>query len=95
MQAYQASLKDPKLNALNLQGKHSWEDVFRAAKDAEVEYVKAGGRGLRRAGRVTTAYSEAVMPVLQLIPNGEFTSILCGGLKLIFGVSDIEPTKNS
>ena len=89
MQAYQASLKDPKLSSLDLRGKHSWEDVFRAAKDAEAEYLKAGNKGLRRAGRITTAYADAVMPVLNLIPNGEFTSILCGGLKLVFGMSNM------
>lgn len=95
VQAYQASLKDPKLSALDIRGKHSWEDVFRAAKDAEAEYLKAGEKGLRRAGRITTAYADAVMPVLKLIPNGEFTSILCGGLKLVFGMSNTQLTKTS
>jgi hypothetical protein len=86
MEAYQASIKDSSISGLDLRGKHSWDDVLRAAKDAEAAYLKAGGKGLRKAGRFITAKSEAVLPYLQLIPNGFYTSILCGGLKLVFEI---------
>lgn len=89
MAAYQASTKDPSISAFNLRGKHSWDDVLRVAKDAEAAYLKAGGKRLRKAGRFISAKSEAMLPYLQLIPNGFFTSILCGGLKLVFGVGPV------
>jgi hypothetical protein len=86
MKAYQESIKDPSISEFDLRGKHSWDDVLRVAKDAEATYLKAGGRGLRKAGRSIIDKSEAAMPYLRLILNGFYTSILCGGLKLIFGV---------
>ena len=86
MEAYQSSMKDSRISTLDLRGKHSWEDVLRVAKDAEVAYQKAGGKGLRKTGRFITAKSEAVQPYLRLIPNGLYTSILCGGLRLVFEV---------
>jgi hypothetical protein len=89
MEEYQNSMKDPSISALDLRGKHSWDDVLQIAKDAEATYLKAGRKGLRKAGRFITAKSEAMLPYLQLIPNGFFTSILCGGLKLVFGVGPV------
>jgi hypothetical protein len=86
MKAYQASIKDPSISALDLCGNHSWDDVLQAAKDAEAAYLEAGGKGLRKVGRFITAKSEAMLPYLQLIPNGFYTSILCGGLKLVFEI---------
>jgi hypothetical protein len=86
MEAYQASMKGSSISALDLRGKHSWDDVLRAAKDAEAAYLEAGGKGLRKAGRFITAKSEAMLSYLQLIPNGFYTSILCGGLKLVFEI---------
>ena len=79
-------MKDPIINALDLRGKHSWDDVLRVAKEAEAAYLEAGGKRLRKAGRFVTAKSEAVLPYLRLIPNGFFTSILCGGLRLVFEI---------
>jgi hypothetical protein len=89
MEEYQNSMKDPSISALDLRGKHCWDDVLQIAKDAEATYLKAGRKGLRKAGRIITAKSEAMLPYLQLIPNGFFTSILCGGLKLVFGVGPV------
>ena len=93
MEAYQSSTKNSSINALDFRGKHSWEDVLRVAKDAEAAYQKAGGKGLRKAGRTIMAVSGAVQPYLQLIPNGFYTSILCGGLKLVFEVNIVRLTK--
>jgi hypothetical protein len=89
MEAYQASMKDPSISKLDLRGTHSWDDVLQVAKDAEAAYLEAGGKVLRKAGRFITAKSEAMLPYLELIPNGTFTSILCGGLKLVFGVGPV------
>ena len=95
VKAYQESTKDPSISEFDLRGKHSWDDVLRVAKDAELTYLKKGGRGLRKTGRIITNNSEAVMPYLRLIPNGTYTSILCGGLKLIFGVGLLHETESS
>lgn len=87
MEIYQSSIKDSTTIALDLRGTHSWEDVLQAAKDAEAAYQAAGAKGWRKLGRLVTTNSESVIPYLGLIPNGTYTSILCGGLKLVFQVS--------
>ncbi|MCJ1385307.1 hypothetical protein MMC17_008429 [Xylographa soralifera] len=87
MQAYQSSMKDSSISALDLRGKHSWDDVLRVAKDAEIVYQRAGGKGLRKAGRFITTKSGAVQPYLRLIPNDSYASILCGGLRLVFEIN--------
>ncbi len=86
MIAYQQSLKDPGIKSLDLGGTHSWDEVMRLVKDTEAAYLEAG-RGLRQAGRSIGARSESVLPYLRLIPNGFYTSIICGGLKLVFELS--------
>lgn len=86
MEAYQASKTGTSMGALDLRGKHSWDDVLRVLKDAEAAYQEAGRKGLRKVGRAITAKSEVVLPYLQLIPNESFCSTLCGGLKIIFKI---------
>ena len=87
---YQDAMEDPKIRALDLRAKHSFKDVFQAAKDAESAYLEAGRKvGLRNLGRVISAKSEAVVPYLRLIPNGFLTSILYGGLRLVFELSSL------
>lgn len=87
MIACQNSIKDPCVRPLDLTGVHSWDEVMRLVKDKEDAYLKAGQNGLRAMGRSMTAHSKSVTPYLRLIPNGFFTSIVCGGLKLIFELS--------
>ena len=84
-------MKDSSIAAFDLRGKHSWDDVLRVAKDAEMTYQEAGRKKLRKAGRYITTKSEAMQPYLRLIPNAFYTSTLYGGLRLVFGVS-IGPT---
>jgi hypothetical protein len=87
MKRYQQSIKDPELRNLDVLSRaHSWDDVMRIAKDAELVYLEAGKTGARRAGRFVATHAESVVPFLSLIPNGFYTSIVCGGLKLIFEV---------
>ena len=86
MKAYQESAKDPTISGFDLRGKHSWDEVLRVAQDAEAIYMKRGERRLRKAARFIADKSEAATPYLRLIPNAFYTSILFGGLKLIFGV---------
>lgn len=87
MKAFQNSMQESKARTIDLSGTHSWDEVMRLVKDTEAEYIKAGRSGLRRAGRFIGGQSESVLPYLRLIPNGFYTSIVCGGLKVIFELS--------
>jgi hypothetical protein len=87
MKAYQTSAKDPNIIAIDLSGKHSWDEVLRVAKDAEAEYRRSGRKVLRYVARTFTSKSVVVLPYLKLIPNGFFSSMLAGALKLVFTVS--------
>ena len=82
---YQESTDDNKVRSVDLDATHSWDEVIRSVKEKESQYLEAGR--MRRVTRLITAYSESVLPFLRLIPNGFYTSIICGGLKLIFELS--------
>ena len=87
MKAYQQTLNDHNVRSLDLSATHSWDEVMRIVKDSEAKYLEAGRSGPRRVTRFIGAYSESVLPFLRLIPNGFYTSIICGGLRLVFEVS--------
>ena len=87
MEAYQGSIKDSKVRPLDLGGTHTWDEVMQLVKDTETKYLEAGRNGHRRLFRYIGAQSDSVVPFLRLIPNGTYTSIVCGGLKLIFELS--------
>jgi len=87
MIAYQNSMQESKARNIDLSGTHSWDEVMRLVKDTEDDYVKSGRSGLRRVSRFIGDQSESVLPYLRLIPNGFYTSIICGGLKVIFELS--------
>jgi len=68
---------------------HTWEDVLAEVERAEVVYSDASGawgkiqKGLRKFGSNARAFEAWA----SLLPSeSEYTSVLCGGLKLIFGV---------
>ena len=84
-------MKDSNARSIDLSATHSWDEVMRVVKDTEAAYLEAGRSGLRRAGRSIGARSESVLPYLRLIPNGFYTSIICGGLKLVFELSIVKP----
>lgn len=86
METYQDSMKDRTISVLNLREKHSCDEVLQVARDAETIYTQAGKKGLRRAGRFITSKSEADLPLVRLIPNENYLSVLCGGLKTVFEV---------
>ena len=86
MKLYQASIKDEKASSLDLRGKHCWEDVLRAAKEAEATYLRSGDHLSRKLGRFITANVEVALPFLYLLPNDWYCCVLFGGLKLVFEV---------
>lgn len=73
----------------DIRGKHTWDEVFQAARDASRHSSDTQGiRGLaKRFGRTSRDAVPYVQPMLQIIPNGDYTGALCGGLKIAFGVS--------
>ncbi|KAL9118675.1 MAG: hypothetical protein Q9187_004777 [Circinaria calcarea] len=90
MNIYQRSSKDKTLGSFNIRDTHTWDEVIRRAKDADRKYHDdaKGFRGIgRKIGRNMGDIAPGVNPWLGLLPNGEYTSILCGGLKLIFGAA--------
>ena len=86
MEAYQASMKNPKLKKLDLREKHSWDEVMQVAKEAETAYLQAGEKGFRKLSRIVTAKSPAALPFTRLIPEEYYGTVLAGGLRLVFGV---------
>ena len=75
----------------DLRKTHNWDEVFRCANDAEVRCKAEGVRNpFKRTGRVLQKAAPAMPQFLELIPNGDYTSALCGGLKIAFNVSSSE-----
>lgn len=71
---------------------YSWQDVVDAMNTAERKYLSVkqdGWRGnLRDSFRKTRSLNGPVMSWLRLLPSESWqTSLLCGGLKVIVGVS--------
>jgi hypothetical protein len=70
------------IRTVDLNDAHDWKDVREAAKLAVRRYQsKAEGiRGLfRRAGRALGDAQPTLEPFQNILPSGEYTSIVCGG----------------
>lgn len=71
---------------------HSMDDVMEAIEDAKMVYDKTEQGGffvrLRRVFRRLAEKQEACDAWLKLLPgDSQYFSIICGGLRLILGVS--------
>lgn len=89
VEIYQSTTKDKALLEFNIRDKHSWDEVLREAQFAEQKYNRKakGVRGIgHRIFRVVGDNAAAANPWLKVLPNDGYTSVLCGGLKLIFEV---------
>ena len=54
---------------------------------AEVRENEGGSKNvLRKLGRTTQTYASMFRAFLDLIPNGDYTSVVCGAMKIAFGV---------
>ena len=66
---------------------HNWDEVYQAAKLAEAKCKKDGTRSIfSKVARGIQRSAPAVEPWLGMIPDGDYTSVLCGGLKMAFRV---------
>ncbi|RAH41703.1 uncharacterized protein BO95DRAFT_517750 [Aspergillus brunneoviolaceus CBS 621.78] len=67
----------------NITQMHSWQDVFASLREAEDHYSTSSK--FRRLFRKGASRAEAVEPFLNLIPDTDYTSVVCGGIKFILG----------
>lgn len=86
---YQQTAKPKKLPQFDLSHTHTWDEVLEAANRAKAEY-EASGKPRTASGILHGAFRSLgnagpiVNPWLYLLPSGEYTSVVCGSLKLIF-----------
>lgn len=83
--------RNQELCSFNIDGKHTWQEVLDEAERAAQAYEKkrpSWRYPLRKISHAIGGPSEATKAWLELLPQGEYTSVICGALKLVFGVSD-------
>ncbi|KAK4988230.1 hypothetical protein LTR50_004056 [Elasticomyces elasticus] len=83
----QNSSKNPAIAQFDIRAGHSWAEVLEVVGQAQETYQsKAKGfRGfLPKVGRRMGELTPAIDPVLNMLPNGDYTGIVSGGVKLIF-----------
>ncbi|KAH8435030.1 uncharacterized protein LDX57_012659 [Aspergillus melleus] len=71
-------------------GKHSWTDVQKEASEALALYKEKGRswrHPFRSAGRVFSDSAYRMDFLLQLLPNGEYTSLLTGCFNLVYNAA--------
>ncbi|KAM7184636.1 adenosine trna methylthiotransferase [Rhypophila sp. PSN 637] len=69
----------------------SWEDVRQEAEQAVDQYVNQGktwNNPFRRAKRLVGNTATRLEFLTQLIPNGDYLGVLCGGLKLAYSAAN-------
>ncbi|KAI9740303.1 MAG: hypothetical protein M1834_004881 [Cirrosporium novae-zelandiae] len=70
----------------NISQTHNWEEVFQELERAQNEYNNPTGlEKVRKFFRKVGDNHKAIMPLVEFIPIGNYTSVLCGGLKFILG----------
>jgi hypothetical protein len=77
---------------INMKKIHNMDEVMKAIEDAKMAYDEKAQKGffapLRKAFRKLGKNQETCKAWLDLLPgDSEYFSIICGGLKLILGVS--------
>ena len=69
----------------------SWDDVLEEVENAKLAWERKaqGGKGLlTRFHRSHGTKAALIPPWLELLPQSDYSSVVCGGLKLILGVRD-------
>jgi hypothetical protein len=91
LRSYEEGADQKYKTGINLQNMHTWDDVMKQVESARTEYVGMGEEGIKRTIRHGFRNFEKAAPAinawLKLLPSNEtYTSVLCGGIKLIIGV---------
>ena len=77
---------------LDIQALHSWDDVMSEVRNAMEKHAQKtkGAFGVAECvGRALRKQASGINSWLELFPCGDYSSIVCGGLKLVFGVSSV------
>jgi hypothetical protein len=68
----------------NISATHSWKEIFAALHTAENGYKSP--KGIRKWIRKGADHAEYIEPFLNFIPDGDYTSVICGGIKFVLSV---------
>lgn len=80
------------LKEFDIRERHSWSEVMEKLDLAKQAYEdKAKGRQgvLRKGARWFSDHVETIDPWVRLIPDTDYSSVICGGLKFVFAVRDL------
>jgi hypothetical protein len=89
MQNYVSRTRDPG-SIISFEPNSTWEEVKLEAEKVIAEYNGKGNSWrtpFRSAGRISGNAVSALEFLIVLLPQGEYSSILCGALKLVYSVS--------
>jgi hypothetical protein len=71
----------------NICEQHTWKEVFDELRAAQDAYNNPRGvKVVRKWFRKAADKSEIIEPFIDFIPNMEYTSVICAGLKFILKV---------
>ena len=89
MARYEEMAKSDKRTGLKLVGKHTWQEVMEEVEKAQAVYEsKSQGNHVlkivRRCFRRFSKSSRSFKSWLEVLPEGDYSSIICGGFKMIF-----------
>lgn len=76
-------------SSVNIRDQHSWAGVMAQltlAKEKHENQAKGKKGAIRKAGRWISDHAEIVDPYIKLVPDTDYSSVICGGLKFVFGV---------
>lgn len=78
------------LKGFDIRGQHSWAEVMGQldlAKQSHEDKAKGRQGVLRKGARWFSNHVETIDPWVRLIPETDYSSVICGGLKFVFAVS--------
>lgn len=67
----------------------TWVDIQKEAAEAVEKYNSEGSSRRKPFEKVTMAFNNVACRLeflIELLPDGDYTGILCGGLRLVFNV---------
>lgn len=86
------------LKSFNIREAHNWAEVLDVVESAKEAYEKKakGKSGIAiKAGRYVSNKADVISPWLELLPNGDYSTVICGGLKFVFGAAAAQANMRS
>ncbi|KAK3319533.1 hypothetical protein B0T19DRAFT_487870 [Cercophora scortea] len=78
------------LKSFNIRAAHSWSEVMEQVASAKEAYdQKSQGKHgvVVKFGRYFSDHANSIDPWLELIPDTDYSSVVCGGLKFVFAAA--------